>query len=347
MEERFKNIFNRKFFLHGAILFFIFTLIGLLTGSLWKGSRNVSDILRFVHWNFFGIMFLLMFIDWVLMGYRVFIFAANMSNRVRFWDCFRANLVNTCVGAITPSQTGGAVGQIYILYRSEVPLAGGATISIITFLATLIVLFFSTLFVIAFHPRLYTGEMSRLTQYCFIMFGLVLSGTILLLSKPDVVLGLISKFSSSRIIKLNPRIYKFSRNAVAKLKRITSDYKEYTKFFIKRKKGMVLLGVVVTFIIYLNKFAIAYVITRALEGKTSFWDVISIQILMIFIGYFLPTPGGSGISEFSTTLFMAPLMRQGMAPYFTAIWRFSNTYLELLIGGVIIISQLRRDIHHS
>jgi len=332
----------------------MFTLIGLLTSFLWKGSRDTISILRSMDWRFLSAMFLLIFVDWVLMGYRVFIFAAKMSNRVGFWDCFRANLANTCVAAITPSQSGGWAGQLYILYRSGLPLAGGATITVITFLSTLLFFLFSALVVILFTsftgafglrfaPQLYMGKMALLMRYCFIMFGLVLASFILLSLKPEVVFSILSKLSSFRFVKLNRRIYKFFQSGMTKLERFTSDYKKYTALFIKGEKGTVLLCVFITFILYFNKFVTAYVIARALENQTAFWDVIFVQVLLIFISYFSPTPGASGISEFSATLFMTPLMRQGAASCFTPIWRFSNTYSELFVGGVIIVAQLRRD----
>jgi len=88
MEERFKNILNWKNVLRGSILFFMFTIIGLLTSSLWKGSKDAVSILRSIDFRFLAVMFLLIFVDWVLMGYRVFIFASRMSDRVSFWGGF-------------------------------------------------------------------------------------------------------------------------------------------------------------------------------------------------------------------------------------------------------------------
>ncbi len=133
MEERFKKIFNWKNVLRGSVLFLMFTIIGLLTSFLWKGSKDAFSTLRSINLRFLALMFILIFFDWVFMGYRVFVLASKMSDRVGFWDCFKANLANTCIGAITPSQTGGWAGQLYILYRSGVSLAGGATITVITF----------------------------------------------------------------------------------------------------------------------------------------------------------------------------------------------------------------------
>jgi hypothetical protein len=347
MEERFKNILNWKNVLRGSILFFMFTIIGLLTSSLWKGSKDAVSTLRSIDFRFLAVMFLLIFVDWVLMGYRVFIFASRMSDRVSFWDCFRANLANTCIGAITPSQTGGWAGQLYILYRSNITLAGGATITVITFLFTLLFFLFSALFVIVFDPQLLKGKMVLLMEYCFVMFGIVLAIFILLLLKPHFALAILSRLSSSRLFKFNHHIHRLFQRVMIKLEHLINDYKDYTELFIKRGKKTLLLGVFITFVIYFNKFTTAYVIARALDDRTGFWNVIFIQILLTFISYFSPTPGGSGISEISSTFFMKSIMLQGTATLFTLIWRFSTTYLELFVGGIIIVAQLRKDIFRN
>jgi uncharacterized protein (TIRG00374 family) len=291
-------------------------------------------------------MFLLMFADAVFMGYRMFIFAKKMSNRVKFWDCFRANLAGTCVAAITPTQ-GGWVGQLYILYRAGLPLAGGTTVVVITFLSTLLFLLFSTPFVILFKPQLYVGKMALLVQYSFIVFVFTLAGFFLLIRKSDFLLNLFSKLSLSRFIKSKHRLYKLLNTGSAKLERFANDYKGYTELFIKREKGTILLSVFITYIVHFIRFVTAYVIVRALETQVAFWNVIFIQVLLVFVSYFSPTPGASGVSEFAATFFMNPIVRPGAALCFTTLWRFSTTYFELFVGGIIIMVQLRRDIRQN
>jgi uncharacterized protein (TIRG00374 family) len=177
----------------------------------------------------------------------VFIFASKISDRVSFWDCFRANLANTCIGAITPSQTGGWAGQLYILYRSNITLVGGATITVITFLSTLIFFLFSALFVIVFNSQLLKGKMVLLMEYCFVMFGIVLAIFILLLLKLRFIFNILSRFSSSRLFKFNHRIHKFFQKLMIKLEHLINDYKDYTELFIKQGKVTLLHGVFITF----------------------------------------------------------------------------------------------------
>jgi len=340
MEERFKNILQKKYIFRGLALFSLFTLAGLLIGFIWKGTRNIISIILSIDLRFLIIMFLLIFVDWILLGYRIFLFTKEISNKIRFLDCFKANLVNTCVGAITPSQTGGSVGQLYILYQAGLPLAGGFTISIITFLSTLLFFLFSIFFVIIFTPYLYAGKIAHLIQYCLAVFGFVVVFFILLLIKPEIVFKLLSIISSSRLVKMNPHIHHIFQLMTQKVKNLINDYKGYTTFFIKRKKRVVLACVFITFVIYINKYLIAYSIAKSLDNSISFHNVFFTQILLTFISYFSPTPGASGISELSATYFMDSFMHEGTALIFTSIWRFSTTYFELIVGGIILIIQL-------
>ena len=130
--------------------------------------------------------------------------------------------------------------------------------------------------------------MVLLMEYCSVMFGIVLAIFILLLLKPRFVFNILSRFSSSRLFKFNHRIHKFFQKLMIKLEHLINDYKDYTELFIKQGKVTLLLGIFITFAIYFNKFVTAYVIARALDDKTGFWNVIFIQILLTFIGYFSP-----------------------------------------------------------
>ncbi|MDQ1327986.1 MAG: glycosyltransferase 2 family protein [Candidatus Poribacteria bacterium] len=295
-------------------------------------------------WRFFIPILILTVFDWVLTGYRISIFTSRISSKVKFWDCFKAGIAGTFIATITPSQMGGWMGQLYILYRAGLPWSGGTVIIVITFLSTLISLFFSVLFVIVFYPQLFNEKIVIIMQYSFIVFCIALVGFILLLVKPDLIQKILYKLSISRFVNQNHRIHKFFQNMMIKLENLTSEYKKFTKLFIKQKTLIIFFSVLVTFIMYFNRALIAYFIIRSLKDQAKFWNVVFVQILLIFIGYFSPTPGASGVSELSSALLMSPIMTQGNVFLFTTIWRFTNSYLELFVGGIIMVIQLRRDI---
>ena len=56
---------------------------------------------------------------------------------------------------------------------------------------------------------------------------------------------------------------------MSKLRRLIQEYKEYVAIFIKQKKGIFLLGVFITLVIYFNRTVTGYVIVRALGNKTT------------------------------------------------------------------------------
>lgn len=312
---------SRKSLLKGALFFIILSLIGLLISFTWKGSRDLVSIIRGGNGWFLAAMFLLIGIDWFLSGYRIFLFTEHMSERIRFWDCFRANIASTCLGAVTPSQTGAGAAQIYILNRAGLSIASGMVITVLTFLSTLLFLLVSAVMVIVFSPSLYTGGIAVVIRYSFAIFGLATFLFLLCLVRPDIA-------------------FRFSK----RLQRFTADYQEVIRFFITQRKTTLLHCLFVTFVLYFNKFLIAYAIVRALGIQAPFWSVIFSQVLLLFINYFAPSPGASGIAEISATLLMASLIPPAMTPYFALLWRFANTYLEFGIGGWVLGTQIRRDL---
>ncbi|MDQ1316844.1 MAG: hypothetical protein QG588_493, partial [Candidatus Poribacteria bacterium] len=164
-----RKFYNWKFAIRGVIIFFIFTIIGLMVSFLWRGSKKTFDIFHSMDWRFFIPILILTVFDWVLTGYRISIFTSRISSKVKFWDCFKAGIAGTFIATITPSQMGGWMGQLYILYRAGLPWSGGTVIIVIKFFSTLISLFFSFLFVIVFFPQLFIEKIVIIMQYSFIV----------------------------------------------------------------------------------------------------------------------------------------------------------------------------------
>ena len=343
MDESFSKILNRRYLVRSFLLFILFSFTGVWISFLWKEYGDFTEIWSGIYKPLLLSIGGFVLLDWLLGGYRIHIFAKEMKNTIKYRDCFRANMANNCLGGLTPSQTGGGVAQIYILYRAGLPISGGIALSVINMLTTLIIFMLGSVIVAVMAPHLFGGRVVPIIQYSFVVFSLVVAFFIICLFKPEFLIRLLRKIASWRVF-YQRYLGRLLNRLLLKLEVMLVEYKQYTQFFIREKWYITLFSLIITIILYFNKFVVAYVIVRMLGSSAPFLPVIFTQILLIFIGYFAPTPGASGISEITATFFMASWIDSKTAPYFTLVWRFASIYLGVIIGGILLILQLRQDI---
>src|SRR4030042_278023 len=114
----------------------------LLTASIFlfpfsrieRGEESFSwSGLRF---EYLWLMLLCLPFDTLASGLRIWLVCHILQPGTGFWTCLKAEWANSGIAMLTPSQTGGGLGQIYLLHRGGVSVSTATTISLITFLAT-------------------------------------------------------------------------------------------------------------------------------------------------------------------------------------------------------------------
>ncbi|MCX5877805.1 MAG: lysylphosphatidylglycerol synthase transmembrane domain-containing protein, partial [Deltaproteobacteria bacterium] len=90
--------------------------------------------------------------DTLASGLRIWLVCRVLQPGTGFWTCLKAEWANSGIAMLTPSQTGGGFGQIYMLHRGGVSVSTATTISLITFLGTMV-----SLLVVGFYSVLISG----------------------------------------------------------------------------------------------------------------------------------------------------------------------------------------------
>ena len=101
--------------------------------------------------------------------------------------------------------------------------------------------------------------------------------------------------------------------------------------------------VVVTVVLYLNKFTLAYFIMLGLGGTGDYASMIAIQAILIFIAYASPSPGGSGIAELSIGALMTTMLPMSAIAIFAVLQRFFLYYLPAILGFFVLTGELKSD----
>ena len=271
-----------------------------------------------------------------------------MSPHVTFLHGLRANLATICIGGITPFQTGG-LGHLYIFNRAGVPFSGIVTTGVISFIGTLTFLMLSTGYVVQRAPDFLPKAITLVSQYrsidvCLlplVYFSFYSSnGTVLL---PLTRIQLPNRRGFRLAASILDRLILTLENAIA-------EHKAFTRMFVTKHKLICLMNFVFTMGIYMSRFVGGYVIVRALGGDAPFWNVIAVQVIISFVTLFAPSPGASGISEFLIAILMKPLLVSGgiagAIGLYALITRFFTTYCGVAVGGIVLMSQLTKDLRH-
>jgi uncharacterized protein (TIRG00374 family) len=93
-----------------------------------------------------------------------------------------------------------------------------------------------------------------------------------------------------------------------------------------------------------NKLLAGYVALRALGLHANFVDILLVQTLVMFLLYFAPTPGASGIGEVLSAAVMSSYVPRELTPIYILIWRLILTYFTLGFGFLVFSSWVRRGL---
>ncbi len=87
-----------------------------------------------------------------------------------------------------------------------------------------------------------------------------------------------------------------------------------------------------------------YVALRVLGIHANFVDVLLVQTLVMFLLYFAPTPGASGIAELLTAAVMSVYVPRELTPIYTLVWRCIQSYCTIGFGFIVFSGWVRRGL---
>lgn len=341
-ELRNNKYFNYKFLRKGIIVFIGITLLAFTGLFVYSNAGASIQELKNIQPLYILLGLGLVFFDWWIGAWRNTIFVRKVIPNAPQRICFDANLANIFMGAVTPSQTGGGPMHLYMLYRRGVKLTHGIAISVINFISS-IIFFIISAGLALWHLR--NTEMNEtlfvLIKSGFTIFTSLFLFIILGLVAPKFISGFLSKLGSW-LSKLSNRFSERILTSIEKINQKLFEYHDVVMLFLRKNPWLFPYSIVITFVMYFNKFLIAFLLMKALGYDAAFWEVISVQAITFFLLYFAPTPGGSGIAEFSIATLMAPFIPEVGIPSFTILHRSFLLLLPAIVGSFIVLNELKR-----
>ncbi|MGD9033506.1 MAG: lysylphosphatidylglycerol synthase transmembrane domain-containing protein [Desulfobacteraceae bacterium] len=332
-------------YLFGGITFLLLTLavFWFQFDRIQAGDQLVAW--EKLQWGYLLLLLLFLPLDTVACGVRIWVVCRLLQPGIGFWTCLKAEWANVGVAMLTPSSSGGGLGQIYMLNRGGANTGSAIAISFITFLGSMV-----GLLCIGFYNILFSGasDMGPLLRTALWGFTFIAAFVILAAVWPGlfrvVILWLYQAYWQIR--GKNHRVVFTSRSeaqtestparmgrVAAKLLDMTHTYQESVRRFVRLGKGSFVIVCLLSLSFLLSRCLMAFLCLRFLGIQAStLGEVMEIQMALILFVFFAPTPGGSGLAEGVSLSFMSDVVAVGFAPYYNLLWRFTTLYLAASVG---------------
>ncbi len=289
-----------------------------------------------------GIAFFLSWFEGVISGIRIYFIMRVINPRITIINSIKAAYANIFMGAITPSQTGGGVAQIYFISRDKIPYSQASAGSIVSFVCTLFFLITALISTAMFHSPTMGYSLQLMIKSASVAVGTTILIFILCMLFThlinDLKFSLFKHFINKGIIKdkngkIEGLLKKFAEGLVS--------CRESILLMAKRGKMALIVGYLFTCLFFAVRLIIPYFIIVGLGCSVNVVDVMYIQLFIILLSYFSPTPGASGIAEVSSLVLMAALVASPVAAIYTFLWRMCTLYVNTTIGGILLYRELK------
>ncbi|MFQ6046004.1 MAG: YbhN family protein [Gemmatimonadales bacterium] len=319
----------------------IFAGISLVVfGGILLYGNNLELFLRAMvtlKWGWLAVGLALASMDWVGGGLRLWVLLLHLHPRTKLRHCVLAAGLNNWATLLTPSQAGGAPVGIYTLKRFGTPIPEAMIATFMSFVAT--VLFFAVAGPTAvalgagrsleehgvLGEAVNLNDLFRLSLGGFIAIGLIMLALILFPGAAGRgakgVVGWLERRESERLV----------RRVNALREGIDRSHESLVAFFHGRGWLSLVGAIFFTAVAYANKLVAGYVVLRALNIPAPFVDVLLLQTLIVFLLYFAPTPGSSGLAEVLSAAVMSIYVPRELTPSYVLLWRILVGYLT--VGG--------------
>lgn len=337
-----KKAFSIKTIRKGIIYFLLLSLTSFTILFFYNNTTEVAQVLKNLSPSYFLLALLMAGLDLWIGGFRNHIFAARYQSGISKWVCFKANLANIFLGAVTPSQSGGGPAQMYIWYRAGITLTQAFTISLVNWFSTLLFFPLSALLAIYFIGNEFSeGLFPILLKSGFSIFTTVFLVVVIAFWKP-MWIGKGAKLLAEALGNLNSKWKNKLNRWGDKTYEAVQGYQMSCKETLLRYPWLWPASFFLTVLLYFNKFCLAYVLVLGMGATADFWTVIAVQVVLQFVLYFAPSPGGSGIAEFSIAVLMASILAVDLIPVFTLLHRIFLLFLPAVIGSAVVLRELKK-----
>jgi len=335
-----------RVFRRGLQIFALISVLGVVALLLYTGAwRTTLDAFAHVKVGWLCVGLLLASSDWLGGGVRLMLLTRHVHRGARYGPLVIASGLTAWAMYLTPSGAGGGPMQIYGMKRAGIPIPVAMIIAFMSFFTT--VVFFAlagptALILGAGHSLRGHGFVLHISLYdvflasaaTFGVIGAVMLGVIFFPGVAKrIIHGVASWLGRHHSEKLVQRLEALS-GALDRMHDALLAYFRGSGFLAT------FIGILTSGFAHANRLLAGYVAMRALGLPAQFMDVLIVQVIISFLVYFAPTPGGAGAAEALSAALMQIYVPRALLPAYTIIWRFTASYATVIVGSFVFYRML-------
>ncbi|MES2124286.1 MAG: lysylphosphatidylglycerol synthase transmembrane domain-containing protein [Gemmatimonadota bacterium] len=333
----------------GFSLFVLISLVGYVA-VLFYGDDGAGFVasLGQIRWRWVLVGLCLASMDWLGGGLRLWILAREVHPRPPFWGMVIAGGMGAWGAYVTPLQAGASPMMVYAMKRAGIPVSKAMTITLMSFIATVVFFAISGPLALLLGAGRSLGERGNVLGLSLLDLFKGSMGIFAFLGVLLLVVLIAPKLISALVHRLAGALGRRNQKVAARLESlhagIDQAHASMKAFNTPRGWLALLWATIVSGPSHANKLLAGYVALRAVGVEAQFIDVLLLQTLITFLLYFAPTPGASGVAEVLSAAVMSLYLPRELTPIYTLVWRCILSWFTIAFGFAVFSSWMRAGV---
>ena len=326
--------------------FSIVLLIGLTGFALWyvlKDDKDavLAELSSISPLNFIGIMACSLFY-FAFVALSLYVIAKEKYPHYKFLPSLSNAYVGGFFSGITPSASGGQVGQVYVFYKQGIDSSDAAGILWLDFVMYQVVLIFYTTVLVILRFPVFSSRVPAL--FVMIFIGYLMNGVVLAMLFSMAFFPVKFKRFCLKIVTLLHKLH-LIRDSKKALKKCDDYLEAFTKNINKNRsnKNLIWKLVLVNIMRLTVYYSIPFIIGKLIHVDMNFLDSLALSSYISMANTFFPVPGASGGTEMMFLQLYSLILPLTQISTILILWRVVTFHLALIIGCIMfIIEKIRR-----
>ncbi len=273
------------------------------------------------------------------------ILGAKYKKNYSLLEGINVAFIGNFFAGITPSSTGGQIGQIYVLKKQGISYSDGASLLWADFIIyqTTMMIYVTILFALRF-----THYVNLSAWFWIVFAGYLMNVVVIVILYTIAIFPVFYLRLIDKLLNVVSR-FKFFKKREAALVKTKDTITRFTKEIkhLSQDRVLIVKCMLVNIVRLSLHFSLPYFVARGIGidvHLNQFVDVMALSSFVTMANSFIPLPGASG----GTEVFFSLLFR-GMFGALTGavllLWRISSYYIPMIAGALIFIVFKNRHDH--
>jgi uncharacterized protein (TIRG00374 family) len=306
------------------------------------------EALSRLHWVWILAGLGLASMDWIGGGVRLWVVARHIYPKPPLKAMILAGGMGAWAAYITPVNSGAGPMTMYTMRRYGVPLPVAVTSTFMSFVSTVLFFAIAGPLAVFFGAGRSLGQRGNLLGLS--LFDLFL-GSLTIIALIGLLMAFVLVFprvARDLIHRAAEAIGRRSRRVAGRLEKLQAGidqaHESLVAFNSPRGWLAVFWATILSGPSHANKLLAGYVALRSVGIETNFVDILLVQTLVMFLLYFAPTPGASGVGEVLSAAVMSSYVPRELTPLYILVWRLTLSYFTIAFGFLVFSSWVRRGL---